>query len=149
MRAVIQRVSRAAVSVGGTAVASTGPGLLALVGFSRKDSRTDMDYIAQKMLGMRIFDDESGVMNRSVEEVVGEVLVVSQFTLYGDARRGRRPSYSSAMGPEEAAAMFDEFLRLCSSLYGRVSSGVFRADMNIELVNNGPVTILLDSSRLF
>jgi D-tyrosyl-tRNA(Tyr) deacylase len=149
MRAVVQRVERASVEVEGSVRASIGPGLLVLVGFAPHDGAAEMEYIAQKILDLRVFNDESGVMNLSLADTGGELLLVSQFTLYGDARRGRRPSYSAAMAPSEAAQSYARFVELCASRHGRVKSGVFGADMRVELVNSGPVTILLDSSKAF
>ncbi len=149
MRAVVQRVERASVEVEGREHASIGPGLLVLVGFAPADGGAEMEYIAQKILELRIFNDEKGVMNLSLAETGGELLLVSQFTLYGDARRGRRPSYSAAMTPAKAAQSYARFVELCASRHGVVKSGVFGADMRVELVNSGPVTILLDSSKAF
>ncbi|HNR88789.1 MAG TPA: D-aminoacyl-tRNA deacylase [Spirochaetota bacterium] len=147
MRAVLQRVLSASVTINGEVVSAIGPGMLALVGFRRGDTDDDMAYLIDKTLGVRIFDDERGVMNRSLAEIDGELLVVSQFTLYGDARKGRRPSYSEAMPPDEARVLYDAFLRRCRERHPRVCGGVFGADMKVALVNDGPVTILLDSSR--
>ncbi|HSV96031.1 MAG TPA: D-aminoacyl-tRNA deacylase [Spirochaetota bacterium] len=149
MRAVVQRVLRAGVELDGSTVASIGGGMLALVGFHRDDTDADIEYIAGKLLGLRIFDDVSGVMNHTLSETGGGLLLVSQFTLYGDARRGRRPSYSEAMPPGPAREMFDRFVAHCRMLHPIVEHGVFGADMMVNLVNRGPVTILLDSDRLF
>lgn len=149
MRAVVQRVKEASVSVDGRLVASIGPGLLVLAGFHKDDTEKDSDYIISKITGLRIFGDSEGNMNLSVEDVKGEILVVSQFTLYGDARKGRRPSFSEAMPPLEAAKFYDTFIEKFRSVYGKVESGVFGADMDVSLVNAGPVTIMLDSTRGF
>jgi D-tyrosyl-tRNA(Tyr) deacylase len=121
---------------------------MVLVGFHEDDESRDMEYIINKITGLRVFDDDSNVMNCSVSDVNGEVLLVPQFTLYGDVRKGKRPSYSSAMKPERARGLFDDFLARFRSKYDRVSSGVFGADMRVSLVNWGPVTILLDSSKI-
>jgi len=149
MRAVLQRVSRASVAVGGKTVSSIGKGMLVLVGFHRDDAESDMEYIARKILSARIFDDVNGVMNLSVGDVSGEILLVSQFTLYGDARKGKRPSYSDAMAPDAAIEFYKLFTDKCRAEYGKVESGVFGAMMDVSLVNSGPVTILLDSAKIF
>jgi D-tyrosyl-tRNA(Tyr) deacylase len=149
MRAVVQRVSRAAVRVDSKTVGEIGKGLVVLVGIRSGDSRDAADYLAEKVVNLRIFPDAEEKMNLSVADVGGAVLLVSQFTLFGDVRRGRRPSYIDAAPPEEAEPLYEYFL---SSLRGRglrVASGVFRAMMEVELVNDGPVTILIDSERLF
>lgn len=148
MRAVVQRVASASVSVEGMKVSSIGEGLLVLAGIHENDERDDMVYIRDKILGLRIFNDDKGLMNRSVGDVNGDILLVSQFTLYGDARRGRRPSYSSAMTPESAKSFFDQFVASVRDQYPGVQSGIFGAHMEISLVNSGPVTILLDSARI-
>ena len=148
MRAVVQRVAGASVSVPGEKVTSIGEGLLVLAGIHEDDDRDDLVYIRDKILGLRIFDDDQGVMNRSVGDINGDILLVSQFTLYGDVRRGRRPSYSSAMPPEKAKSFFDQFVTSVRDLYPGVQSGIFGAHMEISLVNSGPVTILLDSARI-
>ncbi len=149
MRSVVQRVSGASVEVRGVRRASIGAGIVALIGIGKDDSPDDMEYIASKILGLRIFDDENGVMNLSVADTGGEVLLVSQFTLFGDARKGRRPSYSGAMPPEMAILQFDRFVGLFRGKYERVQTGEFGAHMMLDLVNDGPVTILLDSGRIF
>jgi D-tyrosyl-tRNA(Tyr) deacylase len=149
MRAVVQRVLCSSIKVDNNIVSSIGFGLVAFIGFHRDDSPGDMEYIANKILQLRIFNDEKNVMNKSLLEVEGEVLIISQFTLYGDARKGRRPSYSSSMPPEKASKLYNEFIELCKQKYWRVKSGIFRADMEIDLKNSGPVTILLDSNKLF
>ncbi len=149
MRAVIQRVLSASVSVQGRTVGEIGPGIAVLLGIHHADSAGDCEYIINKMTGLRIFDDADGVMNMSLEETGGEILVVSQFTLYGDARKGRRPSYSEAMPPERAEPFYNEFMDMLKKRYQRVCSGIFGADMKLSLVNSGPVTILLDSKKAF
>jgi len=148
MRAVVQRVAEAAVSVGGERVAAIGPGLLVLLGVGREDAEADADYLADKVVNLRIFEDQSGHMNRSVLETGGAVLVVSQFTLYGDTRRGRRPGFSSAAPPEEANRLYRYFVGRVAAAGLEVREGVFRAMMDVSLVNRGPVTLLLDSARV-
>ena len=148
MRAVIQRVLQASVEVEGKTVASIGRGLMVLAGLHESDTSVDRDYILGKILGVRIFNDPQGVMNLSVADTDGEILLVSQFTLYGDARRGKRPSYSSAMKPDTAGKAFADFVAQCRALHPKTETGVFSADMKVSLVNDGPVTILLDSSRI-
>jgi D-aminoacyl-tRNA deacylase len=146
MRAVIQRVRRARVSVEGRSVGEIGPGLLVLAGVSDGDTSEDRDWLARKIVQMRIFDDDDGVMNRSVREAGGDILAVSQFTLFASTRKGNRPSYSAAARPEVARPAFDALVAELAHLLGRpVPTGVFGAMMQIELVNDGPVTILVDS----
>jgi len=149
MRAVIQRVTQATVTVEGNIIASINKGLCALVGFTATDTEKDLQYICQKIIGLRIFDDSDAFMNLSVADVDGHILLVPQFTLYGDARKGRRPSFSDAMKPEEASQLFDTFVALCKQHYPKVQQGKFQAHMQVSLMNDGPVTILLDSSKLF
>ena len=149
MRSVVQRVSSASVDVGGSRVSTIGSGLLVLLGVRRGDRPADLEWMAEKVLNLRIFDDALGTMNLSVQDIAGEILVVSQFTLLADSRKGRRPSYLDAASPEEAKALYDAFCdRLAVS--GRViKRGVFQAMMDVALVNYGPVTILLDSEKKF
>jgi len=149
MRAVVQRVSEAAVTVGDEAVSTIGPGLLVLLGVGREDAEADADYLADKIAHLRIFEDDAGQMNLSVLETRGAVLVVSQFTLYGDARRGRRPGFSTAAPPDEANRLYRYFVTRVAALGLEVKEGVFRAMMDVRLVNRGPVTLLLDSTRAF
>lgn len=149
MRAVVQRVSEATVAVAGVVVARIGPGLLVLVGVGSGDSESDADYLADKTVNLRIFADETGHMNRSVLDSAGEVLVVSQFTLYGDARKGRRPGFSAAEAPEEANRLYEHFVARVRAAGVSTQHGVFRAMMDVALVNQGPVTILLDSHKAF
>ena len=149
MRAVVQRVSRAAVRVDSKTAGEIGKGLVVLLGIRSGDSRDAADYLAEKVAHLRIFSDAEEKLNRSVCDVGGAVLAVSQFTLFGDVRRGRRPSYIDAAPPEEAEPLYEYFLSALRRHGLRVESGVFRAMMEVELVNDGPVTILLDSERLF
>ena len=149
MRAVVQRVSRAQVTVAGKTVGQIGPGLLVLLGIGKQDTEATADYIAEKVLGLRIFEDDQGKMNISVQEKAGDVLVVSQFTLYGDVRRGRRPSFDAAARPEMAQKLYEYFVQKIRSAGLRCETGKFQAMMEVELVNSGPVTILLDSDKSF
>jgi len=149
MRAVLQRVTRARVSVGGETVGETGQGLVVLLGVARDDTERDARYLVEKTVGLRVFDDEEGRMNRSVVEAGGSLLVVSQFTLYGDVRRGRRPSWVEAAPPEAAEPLYEFFVAEARRSAARVETGSFRQMMQVELVNDGPVTILLDSRKLF
>ena len=147
MRAVVQRVSRASVCVGGQAVSSIGEGLLVLLGVAGDDAEKDVGWLAEKVVGLRVFEDAAGKMNLSLTEVGGELLVVSQFTLLGDVRKGKRPSFTGAMEPERANLLYQEFCAACRRLSVKVSEGIFRAEMQVELVNEGPVTLLLDSKK--
>jgi D-tyrosyl-tRNA(Tyr) deacylase len=149
MRAVLQRVSGAAVRVEQEVVARIGPGLLVLLGVGREDAEADADYLADKTAHLRVFSDAQGQMNLSVLETGGEVLVVSQFTLYGDSRRGRRPGYSAAAAPEAAERLYLLYVERLRERGLAVQHGVFRAMMDVSLVNQGPVTILLDSKKDF
>jgi len=149
MRAVVQRVSRAKVTVEGRITGEIGAGLMVLLGVGRDDSPAVAFSLAEKVANLRIFEDEQGKMNRSLLEVKGEALVVSQFTLYGDARGQRRPSFISAAPPEEAAALYEEFTKALRGLGITVATGIFQTMMSVELVNEGPVTILLDSDKTF
>lgn len=149
MRAVVQRVSRASVAIEEQVVGEIGPGLLVLLGVSTIDAEADAEYLAEKIAGLRIFEDENGKMNRSVAEVGGEVLAVSQFTLYGDVRRGKRPSFDDAARPERARELYECFVAQIRERGLRCETGQFQAMMSVSLVNDGPVTVLLDSSRLF
>lgn len=148
MRAVVQRVSQAAVKVDGTVVSKIGHGVLLLLGVQTGDTENDLRWMLDKVLNLRIFEDEQGKMNLSLKDVNGQLLVVSQFTLLGDARKGRRPSFTEAAPPELAKAHFEKFVDLASKEID-VKSGVFQAHMEVQLVNDGPVTILLDSKKLF
>jgi D-aminoacyl-tRNA deacylase len=149
MRAVVQRVSFARVKVAGEVVGEIGTGLLVLLGAAAEDGDDDAAQLASKIVGLRIFEDEAENMNRSLLDVGGALLVVSQFTLLGDCRKGRRPSFTQAMEPVEAERLCDLFVRRCAELGPRVETGRFRAMMDVELCNRGPVTMLLDSRRLF
>ena len=149
MRAVVQRVTGANVEVSGEVVGEIGPGLLVLLGVARDDSGEHADYLADKCANLRIFDDEMGKMNRSLLEVGGAMLVVSQFTLYGDVRRGRRPSYIEAAEPDKANALYEYFVQRVREQGIKVQTGIFQAMMRVSLTNDGPVTILLDSSKEF
>ena len=149
MRAVVQRVSAAKVSVDGRVRASIGPGLLVLLGAGAGDVETDADYIGRKVAELRIFEDDQGKMNRSVEEVGGAVLVVSQFTLYGDCRKGRRPSFTGALSPAAADRLVELVGRRLRERGLSVETGEFGATMDVALVNRGPVTLLLDSRKTF
>ena len=149
MRAVVQRVSAASVAVEGRTVGEIGPGLLVLLGVSVSDAEADADYLAEKIAGLRIFENGDGKMNLSVADVGGAVLAVSQFTLYGDARRGRRPSFDAAARPERARELYEYFVAQIQQRGLRCATGQFQAMMSVSLVNEGPVTILLDSSKSF
>jgi D-tyrosyl-tRNA(Tyr) deacylase len=144
MRSVVQRVQRARVTVDGEDVGAIGPGLCALVGVTHDDGEAEARKLASRVWGLRVFDDDEGVMNRSVGDVGGAVLVVSQFTLYGDTSRGRRPSWIAAARPEVAEPLVEEVVRALQELGATVETGRFRADMQVELVNDGPVTVLLE-----
>ncbi|MGA2921377.1 MAG: D-aminoacyl-tRNA deacylase [Candidatus Sulfotelmatobacter sp.] len=149
MRAVVQRVSRAQVTVNGEVAGKIGLGLLVLLGVGRDDSESDAIYLAEKIAGLRVFEDERGKMNRSVHDVGGGVLVVSQFTLCGDVRRGKRPSFDAAAAPEKARQLYEFFVEKIRTTGLRCEMGRFQEMMKVELVNEGPVTILLDSGKAF
>jgi D-aminoacyl-tRNA deacylase len=149
MRAVVQRVSRARVTVDNKVVGEIGRGLLVLLGVSREDSVASTDYLSDKIIGLRIFEDESGKMSQDVGQAAGSVLVVSQFTLYGDVRRGKRPSFDDAATPDRARELYQYFVDRIRAAGLVCETGVFQATMQVELVNQGPVTILLDSSKAF
>ncbi len=144
MRVVVQRVSEASVAVDGAVVSSIGPGLLVLAAFRSGDAEGDLEWMARKCLDLRIFEDEDGKMNRSVLDHGGEVLVVSQFTLYGDCRKGRRPDFLESAPADEARALYEKFLDRLKSHYPKVAAGVFGAKMSVRLVNDGPVTLIID-----
>ena len=148
MRCVVQRVKESSVTVGGETVGAIGPGLMVLIGVSTDDTDADLKYMTDKVPNLRIFDDENGVMNRSVLDAGGSILAVSQFTLYGDARGGRRPSYIRAARPEEANRMYERLVTAWRDKGVHVETGIFRADMQVSLINDGPVTILLDSEKV-
>ena len=149
MRCVVQRVTEASVTVNGETVGAVGPGLMVLIGVSTEDTDADLKYMAEKVPNLRIFDDENGVMNRSVIDVGGSILAVSQFTLYGDARGGRRPSYIRAAKPDEANALYERLVAAWRAKGIHVETGRFRTEMKVSLVNDGPVTILIDSEKAF
>lgn len=149
MRAVVQRVSRAQVRVHGEVVGSIERGLLVLLGVASTDKEADADYLAEKVVGLRIFEDDGGKMNRAVGEVGGAVLVVSQFTLCGDVRRGKRPSFDAAAPPEQARKLYEYFVERIRAAGLRCETGRFQEMMQVESVNEGPVTILLDSGKAF
>jgi len=149
MRAVIQRVKRAEVRVNGKAVGSVGEGIVVLLGIGREDTEETAEWLADKIVNLRIFDDSQGRMNRSIAETQGALLCVSQFTLYGDCRKGRRPSYDRAAPPETACQLYEAFLGSVRTRGIHVQTGQFQAMMQVELVNDGPVTLLLDSERAF
>ena len=149
MRAVLQRVTRASVKVEGETVGEIAAGALVLLGIARDDTPEDARYLLEKIVGLRIFDDAEGRMNLSIADAGGALLVVSQFTLYGDARRGRRPSWSEAAAPEVAAPLYEFFVSEARRTLARVETGSFRRMMEVELTNDGPVTILLDSRKEF
>ncbi len=149
MRACVQRVSQASVTVDGEVVGKIGRGLLVLLGVGRDDTEEDARQLADKIIGLRIFPDEEDKMNRSLEEAGGAMLVVSQFTLWGDCRKGRRPSFIQAAPPELGERLYEEFVKAAASRGIKVETGRFRAQMDVALVNDGPVTLLLDTQKLF
>jgi D-aminoacyl-tRNA deacylase len=149
MRAVIQRVSRARVTVDKAITGEIGAGLLVLLGVAEGDTEAAADYLADKTIGLRIFEDEAGKMNLSVTDIAGAILVVSQFTLYGDVRKGKRPSFDRAARPEEANRLYEYFVQRVRAAGVQCEKGKFQAMMEVELVNDGPVTILLDSEKVF
>ena len=147
MRALIQRVRRCSVAIGGKDHSSIGPGMLILLGVRQTDQEADAEYLAGRCAALRIFEDQEGKMNLAVKEIGGSAMVVSQFTLYGDTRKGNRPSYSEAAPPEKAEALYEHFVRILRMTLGddKVATGVFRAMMDVELVNDGPVTVTVES----
>jgi D-aminoacyl-tRNA deacylase len=149
MRAVVQRVTRASVRVGDELVGSIEHGLVALVGVASDDTEADAETLAEKLVGLRIFEDDAGKMNLDVKEVAGALLCVSQFTLLGDTRKGRRPSFAAAMAPDGARGLFERFCEACRKRGIVVETGRFRASMLVELANDGPVTLLIDTRRVF
>jgi D-aminoacyl-tRNA deacylase len=149
MRAVVQRVSRARVTVGDDVVGEIGAGLLVLLAVAREDTEADANYLADKVVGLRMFEDGDGKMNQGVREAGGSVLTVSQFTLYGDVRRGKRPSFDAAAQPEKARTLYEYFVERIRAAGLRCETGRFQEMMQVELFNDGPVTILLDSSKAF
>jgi D-tyrosyl-tRNA(Tyr) deacylase len=149
MRAVVQRVSRAKVTVEGEVAGEIDRGLLVLLGVAGTDTESDADYLVEKIVNLRIFEDADDKMNLSLLDIKGELLVVSQFTLYGDTRRGRRPSFIDAAPPEKANELYEYFVQKASVQVAKVQAGRFQAMMDVELVNDGPVTIMLDSEKTF
>ncbi len=149
MRAVVQRVTQASVTVGGVITGAIGSGLFVLLGVARNDTTGSADYIVEKLLGLRIFEDQDGKMNRSVREIGGAVLVVSQFTIFGDVRRGKRPSFDDAARPEQARSLYEYVVGQIRQQGIPCETGQFQARMQVTLINDGPVTILIDSDRTF
>lgn len=149
MRAVVQRVKKAKVTVEGEITGEIGIGLMVLLGVGKEDSEKDLEYLKEKVLNLRIFNDEDGKMNKSLIDIEGELLVVSQFTLYGDARKGKRPGFSDAANPETANFMYEQFIKSAKEAGIKTANGKFGADMDVEFINWGPVTILLDSKKIF
>jgi len=149
MRAVVQRVSRAQVTVNGEVVGRIGRGLVVLLGVGNADTESDADYLSGKIVGLRVFDDDNGKMNLAVSDIRGEILVVSQFTLYGDIRRGKRPSFDEAAPPQRARELYEHFVKRIRSTDLVCETGRFQETMQVELVNDGPVTLLLDSAKTF
>ncbi|MDD6045059.1 MAG: D-aminoacyl-tRNA deacylase [Clostridia bacterium] len=148
MRAVVQRVSEASVTINGKVKGSIGKGYMVLLGVEDIDEKEDLDYICDKLIGLRVFEDAEGKMNLDIRDIGGEILLISQFTLYGDARKGRRPGFIKAARPDKAIPMYEEAIRRLSETV-HVECGEFGADMKVALINDGPVTILLDSKRTF
>lgn len=149
MRSVIQRVNRASVTIDNKEVGSIGNGIVTFLGIGANDTAADLKWLVEKLVNLRIFEDQQGKMNRSLKDIVGEMLIISQFTLYGDCRKGRRPGFSSAASPEIAEDLYLQFIEAVKQQGIRVANGTFQADMKIELVNDGPVTLLLDSEKTF
>ena len=149
MRTLIQRVQHASVTIDGQLKSKIGKGLLVLVGIEDRDTQEDIEWLCKKIANLRIFDDENGVMNRSVVETEGEVMVVSQFTLYADCRKGNRPSFIKAGAPQMAESLYKHFMERCGTHVDVVEKGRFGADMKVELLNDGPFTLMLDSQELF
>ncbi|MBX9136866.1 MULTISPECIES: D-aminoacyl-tRNA deacylase [unclassified Clostridium] len=149
MRAVVQRVTYSSVEVDGVIVGEINKGFNVLLGISKEDTEEDMKYIKDKIINLRIFSDENDKMNLSLLDIQGELLLISQFTLYGDARKGRRPNFMNALGGEEAKSFYDKFVEIMKETGLKVETGIFGADMKVDIKNDGPVTILLDSSKNF
>lgn len=149
MRAVVQRVTYSSVEVNGEIVGEINNGFNVLLGISKDDTEEDMKYIKEKIINLRVFSDENDKMNLSLLDIQGELLLISQFTLYGDARKGRRPNFMNALGGEEAKSFYDKFVEIMKETGLKVETGIFGADMKVDIKNDGPVTILLDSSKNF
>ena len=149
MRAVVQRVDYANVKVKGKVVGEIDKGVVVFLGVGDNDNNSDLEYMVDKILGLRIFEDDLGKMNLSLKDINGEILVVSQFTLYGDVRRGKRPSFTSSAKPELAERLYEDFIEKCKEEGLKVETGIFGAHMDVEIKNNGPVTILIDSKKTF
>ena len=149
MRAVVQRVTYSSVKVDGEIVGEINKGFNVLLGISKEDTEEDMKYIKDKIINLRVFNDENDKMNLSLLDVIGELLLISQFTLYGDARKGRRPNFMNALGGDEARKFYEKFIEMMKDTGLKVQTGIFGADMKVDIKNDGPVTILLDSSRNF
>lgn len=149
MRAVVQRVKSSKVEVDGKVVGRINEGYNVLLGISKEDTIDDAIYLKDKIVNLRVFEDENGKLNKSLIDIDGEMLIVSQFTLYGDCRKGRRPNFMQALGGEKAKALYEDFLKLCRKEIPIVECGIFGADMHVDIQNSGPVTILLDSKKIF
>jgi len=149
MRAVVQRVSRASVTVAEQITGQIDRGLVVLLGIKQGDSSSDVSWLAEKIVNLRIFDDQQGKMNLSLADIAGEMLIISQFTLFGDCRKGRRPGFSSAAQPDLAEPLYRQFIESVGQLGIQTAAGIFRAEMALELINDGPVTLLLDSEKTF
>lgn len=149
MRAVVQRVTKASVKVEGEIIGQIAKGLMVLLGIEDSDTEEDLRYLADKVVNLRIFEDLEGKMNLSLIDIAGELLVISQFTLYGDCRKGRRPSFINAGKPEFAEEMYKKYVSECKKVITKVETGRFQADMDVELINNGPVTLIIDSKKAF
>ncbi|MBK1809308.1 D-tyrosyl-tRNA(Tyr) deacylase [Clostridium sp. YIM B02505] len=149
MRAVVQRVSSSSVAVDNNVVGKIAVGFNVLLGISKEDNVDDLKYIKDKIINLRVFEDENGKMNKSLQDVKGELLLISQFTLYGDCRKGRRPNFMEALAGEEAKKLYDMFVDMCKCEDIKVETGVFGADMKVQILNDGPVTLMLDSKKNF
>lgn len=148
MRAVVQRVKSSKVEVDGKVIGSINGGLNVLLGICKDDTQKDLEYLVNKVLGLRIFEDKNGKMNKSLLDVGGELLVISQFTLYGDCRKGKRPSFIEALSGDEAEKLYEEFVEKCREVLGEVQTGEFGADMLVSIENDGPVTLIIDSKKI-
>lgn len=149
MRAVVQKVKAASVTVGKEEIAAINKGLVVFLGVEVGDAASDASYIAEKVVNLRIFEDEAGKMNKSLMDIGGELLVVSQFTIMGDVRKGKRPSFTKAAPPEDAKKLYNDFIEICRTKIAKVATGKFQAEMLVNILNEGPVTILLDSRKVF